>query len=176
MRIIRVAATAAGACLAGAAPALVAVAPAAHAVAGQLCDLTEVVTYDPPLTNTPQTVTFDVSGQLVNCTNPAARTGSYHESGSATAATCTGILSAGSGTRVFHWNNSDLQPSTFSYNRVVNRIGGNIQVVAMGSITSGTFTGLPAKSLGVGLQPDPIACATTGASQLTAVGTLTIGL
>jgi hypothetical protein len=47
MRLIRGVAAAVGTCLAGAAPALVAVAPAAHAVVGQVCDLTEVITYKP---------------------------------------------------------------------------------------------------------------------------------
>ncbi|MFI9812574.1 hypothetical protein [Saccharothrix variisporea] len=153
------------------------VAPAtAHAAVDQQCVLSEVVTYDPPLTDTPQTVTFRVSGQLFNCTGSSASTGSYAESGTVTGATCTGTLSPGSGTRVFTWTNSAIAPSTFSYNRTATRVGGNIQVVAVGSITAGTFTPDPAKSVGLGAHPDPTACATAGVSRLTAAGSLTIGL
>ena len=148
----------------------------AHALTDQTCTLSEVVTYDPPLTNTARTVTFTVSGQLFNCTNPAARTGSYTESGTAVNATCTGVLSSGSGTRVFRWNDPALAPSSFSYNRTTSRVGGNIVVVAVGSISSGTFAGSPAKSTGIGAQPDPTACAGTGVGQLTAAGALSIGL
>lgn len=152
------------------------VTPSAHASVDQFCALNEVVTYSPPLTDTPQTVTFSVSGQLYNCTSSSAPTGSYAETGTVPNATCTSVLSAGSGTRVFKWTNTAIAPSTFSYNRTANRIGGNIQVVAVGSISSGTFTPDPAKSVGVGPQPNPIACGTTGVSQLTAAGSLTIGI
>lgn len=148
----------------------------AHAAVDQLCTLNEVITYTPPLTDTPQTVTFSVNGQLFNCTSTSAATGSYAESGTVTGATCTGILSSGSGTRVFTWTNSAIAPSVFSYNRTATRVGGNIQVVAVGSIASGTFTPDAAKSVGVGAQPDPTACATTGVSRLTAAGSVTIGL
>ncbi|WP_309111173.1 hypothetical protein [Saccharothrix sp.] len=153
------------------------VAPAtAHAAVDQECVLSEVITYDPPLTDTPRTVTFHVSGQLFNCTSSSASTGSYAESGTVTGATCSGTLSPGSGIRVFTWTNGAIAPSTFSYNRTATRVGGNIQVVAVGSITSGTFTPDPAKSVGLGAQPDPTACATTGVSRLTAAGSVTIGL
>lgn len=153
-----------------------AITPSAHAAVDQFCVLNEVVTYSPPLTDTPQTVTFSVSGQLYNCTSSSAPTGSYAETGNAPNATCTSVLAAGSGTRVFKWTNTAIAPSTFSYNRTANRVGGNIQVVAVGSISSGTFTPDPAKSVGVGAQPDPSACSTTGVSQLTASGSLTIGI
>ncbi|WP_345363461.1 hypothetical protein [Actinoallomurus liliacearum] len=177
MRITRGAAAATAIGLAATAPVLVEMAPAAHAVGlDQVCTLSEVVTYSPPLTTSPQTVTFTVSGQLFNCTSSSAPTGYYAESGTASGATCTSVLSAGSGTRVFHWNNSALAPSTFSYNRVVSRVNGNIVVTALGAITSGTFTPDPTKSVGTGLEPDLTACGTTGVSQLTDVGTVTIGL
>jgi hypothetical protein len=155
---------------------LVGVTPAAHAAVDQVCVLNEVIVYNPPLTDVPQTVTFTVNGQLFNCTSGSASTGSYSETGTASNATCTSVLGAGSGTRVFHWTNTAIAPSTFSYDRTVSRVGGNIVVVAEGSITSGTFTPDPAKSIGLGVQPNPVACLTTGVPQLTAVGTLTIGI
>lgn len=150
--------------------------PAAHAAVDQVCVLSEVITYSPPLTDTAQTVTFSVHGQLFNCTSTTASTGSYTESGTASNATCTSILGAGSGTRVYHWTDPAIDSSTFSYNRTVSRVAGNIVVVAEGSIISGAFTPSPAKSLGTGLQPNPIACLTTGVAQLTALGALTIGI
>lgn len=160
-----------------AASTLFGMAPAAHALgADQICTINEVVTYSPPLTDTPQTVTFSVSGQLFNCTSSSAPTGSYAESGAVPNATCSSILSAGSGTRVFHWNNNAIAPSTFSYNRIVSRVDGNIVVTALGSITSGTFTPDPTKSVGSGVEPNPLACSTTGVSQLTDAGLLTIGI
>ncbi|GAB3981405.1 hypothetical protein GCM10029978_082210 [Actinoallomurus acanthiterrae] len=177
MRIIKGTAAATGVCLAAAASALVGMVPAAHAIGvDQTCTLNEVVTYSPPLTSTPQTVTFTVSGQLFNCTSSSAATGYYAESGTVANATCTSVLSAGAGTRVFHWNNNAIASSSFSYNRVVSRVNGSIVVTAVGAITSGTFTPDPAKSTGTGLEPDPIACSTTGVSQLTDVGVLTVGI
>jgi hypothetical protein len=165
-----------GVLLAGTVILLAGVVPAAHAAVDQVCVLNEVIVYSPPLTNTPQTVTFTVNGQLFNCTSGSASTGSYSETGTASNATCTSVLGAGSGTRIFHWTNTAIAPSTFSYNRTVSRIGGNIVVVAEGSIISGAFTPDPAKSMGLGVQPNPVACMTTGVPQLTAVGTLTIGI
>ncbi|WP_447002521.1 hypothetical protein ACRAKI_22705 [Saccharothrix isguenensis] len=163
-------------CAAAAVLAMAGTTSTAHAVADQSCALNEVVTYDPPLTDTPRTTTFTVSGQLFNCTSSSAPTGSYAESGTVHNATCTSVFSAGSGTRVFTWTNSAIAPSTFSYNRSATRIGGTIVVVAVGSISAGTFTSSPAKSQGTGPQPDLTACSTTGASTLTAVGLLAIGL
>jgi hypothetical protein len=150
--------------------------PVAHAAVDQVCTLNEVITYDPPLTNTPRDVTFTVHGQLFNCSSSSANTGSYFETGTAVNATCSSLFGAGSGTRVFHWTDTAIAPSTFSYNRTVTRAGGNIQVEAVGSIISGTFTPDPAKSVGTGAQPDPAACMTTGVATLTALGTLTIGI
>jgi len=155
---------------------LVGATPAAHASVDQVCAINEVIVYSPPLTNNPQSVTFTVNGQLFNCTSGSAATGSYSETGTAANATCTSILGAGSGTRVFQWTDAAIAPSTFSYNRTVSRVAGNIQVVAEGSIVSGTFTPNPAKSVGLGVQPDLLACMTTGVPQLTAVGILTIGI
>jgi hypothetical protein len=165
-----------GVVLAAMAVPLAGATPAAHAAVDQVCVLNEVITYSPPLTNTPQSVTFSVNGQLFNCTSGSAITGSYSETGTASNATCTSILGAGSGTRIYHWTNTAIPPSTFFYNRTVSRIAGNIQVVAEGSIVSGTFTPDPAKSVGLGVQPDLLACMTTGVPQLTALGVLTIGI
>jgi len=155
---------------------LVGVASPAHALLDQTCVVNEVITWSPPISDTPQNVTFTVHGQLVNCTSGSASAGSYFETGTASSATCTSLLGAGSGTRVFHWTNTAIAPSAFAYNRTTIRVNNNLQVVAVGSIVAGTFTPLPAKSVGTAPQLDPIACATTGVPQQTAAGLLTIGL
>ena len=121
-------------------------------------------------------MTFTVNGQLFNCTSSSALTGSYAEIGTFPNATCELLLGAGPGVRIFHWTDPALAPSTFSYNLTVSRVLGYFEVVAVGSIVSGTFTPQPAKSTGLALQPDPTACATTGVRRQTAVGALTIGI
>jgi hypothetical protein len=155
---------------------LVGVASPAHALLDQTCVVNEVITWSPPISDTPQSVTFTVHGQLIDCTSSSASTGSYFETGTASSATCTSLLGSGSGTRVFNWTNTAIAPSTFAYNRTTTRVENNLQVVAVGSIVAGTFTPAPAKSVGTAPQPDPTACATTGVAQQTAVGLLTIGL
>jgi hypothetical protein len=146
----------------------------AHALPRQICTLQEVITYSPPLTNTAQTVTYTVHGELTNCTDSSAPSGSYEESGTAAGASCNSILASAGGSRTFRWESGDQ--SVFQYNRIVNRIVGYIQVIATGSIHEGRYEGETAISNGVGLQPDPLACATDGVSRLTAAGTLTIGI
>jgi hypothetical protein len=145
----------AGVFLAVAAGSLVGTAPVAQAAIDQVCL---------------------VNGQLFNCTNGSAATGSYTETATLPNYTCTALFYQGSGTRVFQWTNAVIPPSTFSYNRTSSRVGGNIEIVLLGSIVSGTFTPEPAKAELLAVQPNPIACATTGISQLTLAGALTIGI
>ena len=166
----------AGVCLAAAVVPLLGVSPAAHAAVDQVCLVSEVVTFSQPVTNTPKTVTVTVSGQLFNCTSSSASTGTYTETATLPNYTCTDILYQGSGTRVFKWTNTAVTPSTFLYNRTSSRVGGNIQIVLLGSISSGTFTPDPVKQELTAPQPDPTACTTTGVSQLTLLGTLSIGI
>ncbi|MEW9551138.1 hypothetical protein [Nonomuraea sp. NPDC050783] len=146
----------------------------AYALPRQICTLQEDITYSPPLTNTPQTVTYTVHGQLTACTDSSAPGGHYDESGTATGASCTALLASGNGTRTFAWASGDH--SEFQYSRMVNRVAGYIQVIATGTIGGGRYQGEPATSEGIGLQPDPLGCATVGVSHLTALGTVTIGL
>lgn len=176
MKGIRTTFAMAGVFLAVAAGSLVGTAPVAQAAVDQVCLVNEVATFSQPVTNTPQTVTVTVNGQLFNCTNSSAATGSYTETATLPNYTCTALFYQGSGTRVFQWTNAATPPSTFSYNRTSSRVGGNIEIVLLGSIVSGTFTPEPAKAVLLAVQPNPIACATTGISQLTLVGTLTIGI
>jgi hypothetical protein len=163
------------ACLMAAA-GLSGVATAAHAADLQTCLDNEVVSFSQPVTNTPRTVTVTVHGELFNCTNGSATTGSYNETATLLNYSCTQLFYQGSGTRVITWTNPGAAPSTYSYNRTSSRVGANIVIVLLGSITNGTFATEPAKMQLTALNPDPISCATTGISQLTLLGTLIVGV
>jgi len=176
MNGIKTAFATAGVCLAAAGGSLLGVAPAAQAAVDQTCLVNEVAIFSQPVTNSPQTVTVTVNGQLFNCTSGSASTGSYTETATLPNYTCTALFYQGSGTRVLTWTNSAIAPSTFSYNRTSSRVGGNIEIVLLGSIVSGTFTPEPAKAELLAVQPNPIACATTGISQITLVGVLVLGI
>jgi hypothetical protein len=176
MKAIKTTFTIAGVLLAVVAGSLWATPPVAQAAVDQICLVNEVATFSQPVTDTPQTVTVTVNGQLFNCTSGSASTGSYTETATLPNYTCTALFYQGSGTRVLTWTNSAAAPSTFSYNRTSSRVGGNIEIVLLGSIVSGTFDTEPAKAQLLAVQPNPLACATTGVSQLTLVGALTIGI
>ncbi|MFT7841590.1 hypothetical protein Q5530_36105 [Saccharothrix sp. BKS2] len=175
MNTIRAALRTAVPCLVAAA-ALTGVAPTAQAVVAQTCLVNEVVTFSQPVTNTPQTVTVTVQGQLVNCLNGSAATGSYTETATLPNYSCTQLFYQGSGTRTLTWTDPAVPPSTYSYNRTSSRVGANIVILLLGSITSGTFATEPAKMQLTALNPDPISCATTGIPSLTLLGALTVGL
>jgi hypothetical protein len=166
----------AGVCFATAAGTLLGAAPAAQAAVDQTCLVNEVATFSQPITNTPQTVTVTVNGQLFNCTSGSATTGGYTETATLPNYTCTSLFYQGSGTRVLTWTNAAVAPSAFSYNRTSSRVGGNVEIVLLGSIVSGTFTPEPAKAELLAVQPNPLACATTGVSQVSLVGALVIGV
>ncbi|MEV1121886.1 hypothetical protein AB0I91_43105 [Actinosynnema sp. NPDC049800] len=162
-------------CLAAAAT-LTGVAPTANAAVEQACLINEVVTFSEPVTNTPKTVTVTVEGQLFNCADASATTGSYTEVATLPDYTCTALFYQGAGTRTFTWTDPAVAPSTYSYNRTSSRVGANIVIVLLGSITSGAFAAQPAKTQLTALNPDPVSCATTGVSRLSLVGALTVGL
>ncbi|MEU4746400.1 hypothetical protein AB0G02_38895, partial [Actinosynnema sp. NPDC023658] len=158
MNGIKAFARVAAACLVASA-ALSGAAPAAQADAGQVCLDNEVVSFSQPVTNTPKTVTVTVKGQLFNCTDGAATTGSYTETATLPDYSCTQLFYQGSGTRTFTWTDPAVAPTTYSYNRTSSRVGANIVIVLLGSITTGTFATEPAKMQLTALNPDPISCA-----------------
>lgn len=154
---------------------LTGVAPSAGAAAGQVCLVNEVVAFSEPVTNTPKTVSVTVQGQLFNCSNGSAATGSYTETATLPNYSCTQLFYQGSGARVLTWTDPAVAPSTYSYNRTSSRAGGNIVILLLGSITAGAFQTEPAKMQLTAVNPDLLACLTTGVSQLTLVGALTVG-
>lgn len=156
--------------------ALTGVSPTAGADLDQTCLVNEVVAFSEPVTITPKTISVTVQGQLFNCTNGSVATGSYTETATLPNYSCTQLFYQGSGTRVFDWSDPAVAPSTYSYNRTSSRVGGNIVILLLGSITSGTFQAEPAKMQLTAVNPDLLGCLTTGISQLTLVGALTVGL
>ncbi|MCE6998609.1 hypothetical protein LZG04_27980 [Saccharothrix sp. S26] len=161
---------------AGLTAALSGLGPTAHAAAVATCLTNEVVTFSEPVTNTPKTVTVTVKGQLFTCVGGPAATGSYTETAELPNYSCTSLFYQGAGTRVFTWNDPGVEPSTYSYNRTSSRVGANIVIVLLGSITSGTFATEPAKMQLDAVNPDPLRCATTGITGLSLFGALTVGV
>jgi hypothetical protein len=156
---------------------LIAVPQAAYGVVDQVCAVEEVVTYNPPLTDTPQTVTVTVHGELFNCTSTSNPTGSYTEIVTVPNSSCLSLLGSSSGVRTYVWRNSTTYPaSVFSYNRTVNRVDALVEATFLGSITSGSYTPSPAKEVVFATAPSPIACQTTGVSSVTSVGAVSIGV
>ncbi|QIS12291.1 hypothetical protein [Nocardia arthritidis] len=149
--------------------------PVASAAVDQACTVNEVATFSPPLTDNPQTVTITTEGNLFDCTSGSAPTGTYAETLVVPGLSCTNLLVSGSGTRVLTWVGA-AAPSTFTYNRTATLVNGNVQVVFLGEIASGTFTPDPAKEELTGPALDPTACATTGVARHDNNGTLTIGI
>src|SRR6266702_4310892 len=82
-------------------------ATAAHAASVDVtCTGTEVVTFQPGLLLTPQSVDITVNGILAPCTSsdPGITSGTYRESFTATLS-CANLLDGFAGTRVFDWSN-----------------------------------------------------------------------
>ncbi|WP_242911515.1 hypothetical protein [Actinomadura terrae] len=159
-----------------AAGVLVAPSHAAHAlILDQSCLDNVVLTWDPPLTNTPQTLAYTAEGQLNGCTDRTHPSGGYAESGTVPGASCTNLFTPGNATRTFVWTNGGT--SVMSYSWSSTRLNGNIVYVAAGSIRpGGLFGGENAKEAITVLAPDPIACSGAGVSRLFGTGTLEIGL
>jgi hypothetical protein len=147
--------------------------PAGALVVNQLCTGTWAVTYDPPITNTPQLVTGNLSGFFPVCTDTQAFNASYFQTFTDTVS-CTTLLNAGTASRTFVWGNPAAQPSTFSYNWTVTVAGGQSVITNAGSITSGRYTPDSAVQVATIGTPDALQCATTGIASLTGPSTLTI--
>jgi hypothetical protein len=155
---------------------LVAPSHAAHAlIFDQVCSDTVVLTWDPPLTNTPQTLTYTAEGHLSGCSNTAHPSGSYSESGTVPGASCTNLFTPGTATRTFVWANGGT--SVMSYSWTSTRLNGNILYIAAGSIApGGLFGGEHAKEQITVIAPDLTACSGSGVSQLSGTGILEVGL
>lgn len=148
----------------------------AHAVFDQVCAVSEIVTYTPPLTDTPQATTITIAGNLYNCSSTSNPTGTYATTDFSPGASCTGLFNSNSGSRVLDWNNPALTDSAFAFNRTAQRVNGNIEVTFLGSITAGVYTSSPTKQVIAAPAPNPTACSGSGVRTFSFTGTLEIGI
>lgn len=121
------------------------------------CVGTEVATYEPGLRLAAQPVAVTVNGILSPCTSslPGITSGTYLQNFPATLS-CLTLLDGLSATRVFRW--SDGTSSTFTYNRIINNVGGQTTVTFLGAITAGTFQGATAVQQVVFVTPNVLQC------------------
>ncbi len=118
--------------------------PAAADALGVTCGppSSQTSTFTPPLTNTPQPVTVQVSTQYGPCTAASAP---GLTSGSRTAAisypnrSCLDLLDSSPLTFTITWNTG--QKSTISGNTTATVVGAALVVTVTGNVTSGLFQG-----------------------------------
>jgi hypothetical protein len=166
-----------GACVATAlvaAGTILATGSPAHALAlEQVCTGTWTVTYDPPITDTLQTVSAVLSANFPHCTDPEAPSASYSQAFTDTVS-CATLLNTGSAAHTFVWGNPAAQPSTFTYSWTVSDLAGQAVITSTGQITSGKYMPDNAEQISVLVTPNPIQCAFSGVATLTGPTTLTI--
>lgn len=166
-----------GACLAAVlltGGSVLATASPAHALpVSQSCTGTWAVSYNPPITNTPQLVAATLTGVFPLCTDLGAFNATYLQTFTDTVS-CTTLLNAGAASRTFVWGNPAAQPSTFVYNWTVTVVGGQAVITNAGSITSGRYAPSSAVQIATLVTPDALQCAGSGVATLTGPSTLTI--
>lgn len=173
MRIMRSLCTVLAAVLLAAVGIATTASSAQAVVVNQHCTGTWTVTYDPPITNTPQLVAAKLSGYFPVCSDLQAFNGSYSQAFTDTVS-CTTLLNSGSAGRTFTWGNPSAQASVFNYNWTVSVAGGQAVITNVGSITSGRYAPGSAVQVSTLVTPDALSCATTGVVSLTGPSTLTI--
>lgn len=156
----------------GAATAAAAIAPAAHASSLLSCEGTETVTFQPPLTNTPALTQVHFAIDLDYCPAGGVTTGESHGDFPVTTSCTTLALLPPSFTDTYHWNTG--ASSTVTYTAPVETVvNATLIVTDTGTVTSGFDQGAAANETTPLPQPAPLACATTGVTQLRGPYTLT---
>ncbi|PSL52498.1 hypothetical protein B0I31_113171 [Saccharothrix carnea] len=144
--------------------ALLVLGPAGTASAGVL-DVTctppssNSITYNPPLTRTPQDVTIGVSAQYGPCvslSNPALTSGHRAISVLSPGFSCLELLNSGSVTFTITWNTG--QTSTVSANYSATVVGAALVDVRTGTVTSGLFAGSTVLQTTTGPATDVLLC------------------
>jgi hypothetical protein len=146
--------------------------PAHAATVEQVCVGTEVTTFSPPLTLTPQQVSITVSGIYPTCTNAGAVTATYAETFSLTAS-CLTLFDSGSALRTFTWGGT-VAPSQFQYNVTSSAAAGQVVVTNTGVITSGGFAPAGAVQVITLVTPNVLQCLAGGVPSVTGPTTLTV--
>ncbi|MER5261805.1 hypothetical protein ABTZ99_06965 [Actinosynnema sp. NPDC002837] len=144
--------------------ALAALGPAGTASAGVL-DVTctppssNNITYNPPLTMTPQTLAFSAAtqyGPCVSLSNPAITSGSRTTTGSVSDASCLDLLGSRSFTLTITWNTG--QTSTIAGNSSATTAGAVLVSTFTGTVTSGLFAGSTAVQVLTAPATDVLLC------------------
>ncbi|MCK2218195.1 hypothetical protein MF672_031045 [Actinomadura sp. ATCC 31491] len=117
------------------------------------------VTYDPPLTASPQTVTSTTNQQYGPCVSasvPGLTSGSRFTVVTSSGLSCLELLAARPFGFTITWNTG--QTSTISGNLVANLSGGVLTVTVTGTVTSGLFAGDTVVQQQVGAATDLTLC------------------
>jgi hypothetical protein len=152
---------------------VIAASPAHAVTVAQTCVGTEVTTFDPPLTFTPQPVTITVNGVYPTCTDPAAFNGSYSETFTLTAS-CITLFDVGTATRTVVWGDPAAEPTTFDYNVVTNAVGGQVITINSGVLTNGRYTPGSVQQVITLVTPNILQCLGSGVAGVTGPTGLTI--
>jgi hypothetical protein len=140
-------------------------APPAAASTDGLLDLTctapssEATTYNPPLTLTPQDVTFSSTVQYGPCVSlslPDINSGSRSLQVLTPDRSCLTLLETAVSTFTIIWNTGET--STISGSRTATVVGAALVVTITGNVTSGVFAGDSVVQISTGPATDILAC------------------
>ncbi|HZR52258.1 MAG TPA: hypothetical protein VFB06_22440 [Streptosporangiaceae bacterium] len=150
------------------------VAPAAHAaISSTTCAGSSVITYQPGLTNTAQTVTYTETDTFSPClsTDITLNSGTSAVTISLPDASCLAAPSLTTDTPYeIDWNNGSASEISLSFTDAVAE--GIEQVTGVGTVTSGKFVGAAVTIVWAYVVPDPLQCLTPQ-GVTTQVGTIT---
>lgn len=137
--------------------------PASAMVGDVICPAgNQSQTYSPGLTDTPQPVAASYNVSLGICTSLShlnLTSGTSSDSIHIAQYSCLDLLTESAGSQTFTWNTG--QTSTFTFNRTVAMVNGNIVLTLTGAISSGLFTGDSALLTIVEPATDLLACETS---------------
>jgi hypothetical protein len=149
-------------------------APAAQAaISSTTCAGSSVITYQPGLTNTAQTVTYGETDTFSPClsTDFTLASGSSAVTISLPGASCLAVPSLTTDTPYqIDWNNGSTSNISLSFTDAI--VEGIEQVTGVGTVASGKFTGAAVTIIWAYVVPDPLQCATPQ-GVTTQVGTIT---
>ncbi|MEU1126759.1 hypothetical protein ABZ371_25080 [Streptomyces sp. NPDC005899] len=117
------------------------------------------VTYNPPLSNTPQVSTASLSWQLGPCVStsvPGLTSGTHSAVNPPRERTCLELLNTAAETRTITWNTGAT--STLSLNRTTTVAGAVLVVTFTGTVTSGLFAGDTVVATQTGPATDILLC------------------
>jgi hypothetical protein len=138
------------------------------------CQGTEKLTYQPPLTNTPEPTQVGYAINLNHCLVGGVTSGESQGSFTVSASCDTISLLPPAFSDIYQWSNRTS--STVNYTApVITTVNGTVIVTDTGTVASGLDQGAVANETTALPQPDLSACAGAGVSQLTGPYILTFG-